>query len=41
MTNRSSPEPRSAIEEGVVNLDTPACPPGSTIRHLLAHTSGL
>lgn len=30
-----------AIEEGVVDLDTPAGPPDSTIRHLLAHTSGL
>jgi CubicO group peptidase (beta-lactamase class C family) len=30
-----------AIEEGVVDLDTPAGPPGSTVRHLLAHTSGL
>ena len=30
-----------AIEEGVVDLDTDAGPPGSTIRHLLAHTSGL
>lgn len=30
-----------AIEEGVVELDTPAGPEGSTIRHLLAHTSGL
>jgi CubicO group peptidase (beta-lactamase class C family) len=30
-----------AIEEGVVDLDTAAGPPGSTIRHLLAHTSGL
>ncbi len=30
-----------AIEEGVVDLDTPAGPPGSTIRHLLAHASGL
>ncbi|ORW41576.1 serine hydrolase [Mycobacterium paraense] len=30
-----------AIEEGVVELDTPAGPPGSTIRHLLAHASGL
>ncbi|ORA40074.1 serine hydrolase domain-containing protein [Mycobacterium aquaticum] len=30
-----------AIEEGVVELDTPAGPPGSTIRHLLAHTSGV
>ncbi|OBA57740.1 serine hydrolase [Mycobacterium sp. 1100029.7] len=30
-----------ALEEGVVELDTPAGPPGATIRHLLAHTSGL
>lgn len=30
-----------ATEEGVVDLDTPAGPPGSTVRHLLAHTSGL
>jgi CubicO group peptidase (beta-lactamase class C family) len=30
-----------AIEEGVVDLDTPAGPEGSTVRHLLAHTSGL
>ncbi len=30
-----------ALEEGAVDLDTPAGPPGSTIRHLLAHTSGL
>ena len=30
-----------AIEEGVVDLDTPAGPPGATIRHLLAHASGL
>jgi CubicO group peptidase (beta-lactamase class C family) len=30
-----------AIEEGVVELDTPAGPPGSTVRHLLAHTSGV
>jgi CubicO group peptidase (beta-lactamase class C family) len=29
-----------AIEEGVVDLDTPAGPPGSTVRHLLAHTAG-
>jgi CubicO group peptidase (beta-lactamase class C family) len=28
-------------EEGVVDLDEPAGPPGSTVRHLLAHTSGL
>jgi CubicO group peptidase (beta-lactamase class C family) len=30
-----------AAEEGVVDLDGPAGPPGSTIRHLLAHASGL
>jgi CubicO group peptidase (beta-lactamase class C family) len=30
-----------AVEEGVVDLDTEAGPPGSTVRHLLAHTSGL
>ena len=30
-----------AAEEGVVDLDKPAGPPGSTVRHLLAHTSGL
>lgn len=30
-----------AAEEGVVDLDEPAGPPGSTIRHLLAHASGL
>jgi CubicO group peptidase (beta-lactamase class C family) len=30
-----------AIEEGVVDLDTAAGPPESTIRHLLAHASGL
>lgn len=30
-----------AIEEGVVELDTPAGPPGATVRHLLAHASGL
>src|SRR5690348_4980150 len=30
-----------AAEEGVVDLDEPAGPPGSTIRHLLAHSSGL
>jgi CubicO group peptidase (beta-lactamase class C family) len=29
------------IEEGVVELDTPAGPPDSTVRHLLAHASGL
>lgn len=30
-----------AIEEGVVELETAAGPPDSTIRHLLAHASGL
>lgn len=30
-----------AVEEGAVDLDTAAGPPGSTVRHLLAHTSGL
>lgn len=30
-----------AVEEGVVELDSPAGPPGSTVRHLLAHASGL
>jgi len=30
-----------AIEEGVFDLDDPAGPEGSTVRHLLAHTSGL
>lgn len=30
-----------AIEEGVFELDTPAGPAGATVRHLLAHTSGL
>lgn len=30
-----------AIEEGAVDLDTAAGPPGATIRHLLAHASGL
>lgn len=29
-----------AVEEGVVELATEAGPPGSTIRHLLAHASG-
>ena len=29
-----------AAEEGVVDLDQPAGPPGATIRHLLAHASG-
>jgi CubicO group peptidase (beta-lactamase class C family) len=30
-----------AVEEGTLDLDAPAGPPGSTVRHLLAHTSGL
>lgn len=29
-----------ALEEGVVELDTDAGPPGSTVRHLLAHATG-
>ena len=29
-----------AVEEGVVDLDSPAGPPGATVRHLLAHASG-
>ncbi len=30
-----------ALEEGIVDLDDPAGPPASTLRHLLAHASGL
>lgn len=30
-----------AIEEGTISLDDPAGPSGSTVRHLLAHASGL
>ncbi|WP_430333120.1 serine hydrolase domain-containing protein [Rhodococcus sp. ACT016] len=30
-----------AVEEGAIELDQPAGPPGSTVRHLLAHASGL
>jgi CubicO group peptidase (beta-lactamase class C family) len=30
-----------ALEEGTVSLDDPAGPTGSTVRHLLAHASGL
>ena len=30
-----------AAERGLVDLDEPAGPPGSTVRHLLAHASGL
>lgn len=30
-----------AVEEGTVDLDAAAGPPGATVRHLLAHASGL
>jgi len=30
-----------AVEEGTLSLDEPAGPPGATVRHLLAHASGL
>ena len=30
-----------AVEDGSVELDDPCGPPGSTVRHLLAHASGL
>lgn len=30
-----------AFEEGTVSLDEPAGPPGSTLRHVLSHASGL
>lgn len=30
-----------AVEEGTVAIDQPAGPPGATVRHLLAHASGL
>ncbi|HEY2355387.1 MAG TPA: serine hydrolase domain-containing protein [Gaiellaceae bacterium] len=30
-----------ALEEGTVDLDEPAGPPGGTLRHLLSHASGL
>jgi CubicO group peptidase (beta-lactamase class C family) len=30
-----------AVEEGAVDWDTPAGPPGATLRHLAAHASGL
>ena len=30
-----------AVEEGALDWDTPAGPPGSTVRHLAAHASGL
>ncbi|MEV0720622.1 serine hydrolase domain-containing protein [Asanoa sp. NPDC050611] len=31
----------AAADDGLVGLDDPAGPPGSTVRHLLAHASGL
>jgi len=31
----------TALDAGSIDLDEPAGPPGSTVRHLLAHTSGL
>lgn len=30
-----------AVEDGTVELDEPAGPPGATVRHLLAHASGI
>src|SRR4051812_8172921 len=30
-----------AVEEGTVDLDEPAGPPGATLRHLLSHASGV
>ncbi len=30
-----------AVEEGIVDLEDPAGPPGSTLQHLLSHASGL
>jgi len=30
-----------AVEEGTLDLEAPAGPPGATVRHLLAHASGL
>jgi CubicO group peptidase (beta-lactamase class C family) len=30
-----------AVEDGRIDLDEPAGPPGATVRHLLAHASGL
>src|SRR6202000_2169467 len=30
-----------AVEEGAVEWDQPAGPPGATVRHLIAHASGL
>jgi len=31
----------SAVDDGLIDLDEAAGPPGSTVRHLLAHASGL
>ena len=31
----------AAVDDGSIGLDEPAGPPGSTVRHLLAHASGL
>ena len=31
----------TAVDDGAIDLDEPAGPPGSTVRHLLAHASGL
>jgi len=31
----------TAVDDGSIELDEPAGPPGSTVRHLLAHASGL
>jgi CubicO group peptidase (beta-lactamase class C family) len=31
----------TAIDDGSIHLDEPSGPPGSTVRHLLAHASGL
>jgi CubicO group peptidase (beta-lactamase class C family) len=30
-----------AVDDGTIDLDEPAGPPGATVRHLLAHASGL
>ena len=30
-----------AVQRGLLDLDEPAGPPGSTVRHLLSHASGL
>jgi CubicO group peptidase (beta-lactamase class C family) len=37
----TAPAALVAAEEGVIDLDEPAGPEGSTVRHLLAHASGL